>query len=280
MRDNDSLILENLYYLVLENNSDFLTLYRGDSSEIGTHSLDKGDVNALFGQGIYLTSNKKIAGDYKLKGSSDIIFRGNGFRTKNDVINKYIEGKARFIDKDGKESFYEIPMPYMSDDPERLKRYEFAKQKWDEIKKECEVRINVDGTSAIFKKKAGKISIYRVPMEIINRTYDVEEEIDQVAIDSLCDSLRKTEGNCTVLRDIIYKNEDGFLPTFRHVWLELRRRDFFSDSRSQIEFRKAMKSNGGYKGLEYAGGVTMGGGIKHMAFVLWDEQGLAKFREI
>jgi hypothetical protein len=279
MRDNDSLILEDLYSLILENNAEYLTLYRGDSSDIGTHSLDKGDIDALFGQGIYLTSNKRIAGDYKLKGSNEIIFRGNGFKTKNDVINKYIEGQARFIDKDGKENFFEIPMPYFTNDPDRIKRYEFAKEKWDEIKDQCDVRINADGTSAIFKKKAGNISIYKIPMDIINRTYDAENEIDQTVIDSICDSLRKTEQSCSILRDIIFKNEDGFLPTFRNVWMELRRRNYFSDVKIQVEFRKSMKSKGGFKGIEYAGGLTMGGGVKHRAFVFWDEQGLAKYRE-
>lgn len=278
MRDNDSLILENLYSAIIENNSEFLTLYRGDSSEISTHSLDKTDVNALFGHGIYLTSSKRIAGDYKLKGSNDIIFRGNGFKTKNDVIERYIKDKARFIDKDGNKSFYEIPFSGWANNPEDSKRIEFARKEWDKIKNQCDVRINVDGTSAIVKKQSGKISTYNIPLDIINRTYNVEEEIDQVAIDSFCDALRKIGDNCSVLRDIIYKDEDGFLPTFRNVWLELRRREYFSDKESQIAFRKAMKSNGGYKGLEYAGGVTMGGGINHRAFVLWDEQGISKYR--
>jgi hypothetical protein len=269
----------SLVDLIVENSDDnFLTLYRGDSSDIGTHSLDKGDVNALFGQGIYLTSNKRIAGDYKLKGSQDVIFRGNGFKTKEKVIEQYISRSSRHIDKDGKDSFYEIPLPPSTIDPERLKRLEFAKQKWDEIKDQYDVRINVDGSSAIVKKQSGNISVYRIPLDIINRTYDVEEEIKDTAIDSLCNAIRVTDGNCRILKDIVRKDEDGFLPTFRNVWNELRRMDYLSDKESQIAFRKAMRSNGGYKGLEYAGGITMGGGIHHRAFVLWDEQGLIKYR--
>jgi hypothetical protein len=34
----------------------------------------------------------------------------------------------------------------------------------------------------------------------------------------------------------------------------------------------------GYTGIEYAGGITMRGGIRHRAFVFWDEQGLQKYR--
>lgn len=264
--------------IVEDSENNFLTLYRGDSSDIGTHSLDKGDVDALFGQGIYLTSNKRIAGDYKLKGSQDVIFRSNGFKTKEKVIEQYISRLSRHIDKDGKPSIYEISLPSFIDDPERLKRLEFAKQKWDEIKDQYDVRINVDGSSAIVKKQSGNISVYRIPLDIINRTYDVEDEIEDTAIDSLCSAIRVTDGNCRILKDIVGKDEDGFLPTFRNVWNELRRMDYLSDKESQITFRKAMRSNGGYKGLEYAGGVTMGGGIHHRAFVLWDEQGLIKYR--
>ena len=260
--------------VLCENDQDnFLTLYRGDSSNIGTHSLDKGDVDALFGQGIYLTSNKRIAGDYKLKGSQDVIFRGDGFKTKEKVLDVYLRGQARFIDKDGNDSFYPI-----YDDSSISKRMEFAKQKWDKIKDQYDIRINVDGSSAIVKKQSGNIAVYKIPLDIINGTYDVEYEIDETAIDSLCDAITKTGGNCRILRNIIFKDEDGFLPTFRSVWNELRSREYLSDKESQIAFRKAMKSNGGYKGLEYAGGVTMGGGIHHRAFVLWDEQGLAKYR--
>jgi hypothetical protein len=269
----------SLVDLIVENSDDnFLTLYRGDSSDIGTHSLDKGDVNALFGQGIYLTSNKRIAGDYKLKGSQDVIFRGNGFKTKEKVLDAYFYQKAQFIDVNGKESYFPISFSNTFPSAENAKRLEFAKQKWDEIKDQYDVRINVDGSSAIVKKQSGNISVYRIPLDIINRTYDVEDEIEDTAIDSLCSAIRVTDGNCRILKDIVGKDEDGFLPTFRNVWNELRRMDYLSDKESQIAFRKAMRSNGGYKGLEYAGGVTMGGGIHHRAFVLWDEQGLIKYR--
>ena len=193
------LLVEN----ILNNNKESIKLYRGDSKEHNTHSLSKGDTSALFGQGIYLSSNPKIANDYKAKGNNDIIFRGNGFKTKEKVIDRYIWNLARNIDENGKESFYEISMPPYSDDPERLKRLEFAKQKWDKIKDQYIVRINVDGTSTISKKESGHLSIYEIPQNIINKTYDVEPEIEKNAIDALSNTLLKTYGNSNVLKEIL-----------------------------------------------------------------------------
>lgn len=258
----------------------FTTLYRGDSSDYKIHSLSKGDHNALFGQGIYLTNSKRIAGDYTVKGNQDVIFRCSGCRTKQSVVEAFIRVKAQQFDDNGVENYYTTSLPPMVDDPIRIKRLGYARDYWEKIKKDYEIRINVDGTGSIVKKLTGHVSIYEIPNEIIEKTYNTEEEIDDHVLNALCAAARSEGWSCRDIQNISLEDEDGFKTSFRKIW------QFLSDSgwgvannkRFQTNFRREMK-NLGYTGLFYSGGVTMGGGNRHNAYVFWDEQGIKKYRK-
>lgn len=52
-----------------------VTLYRGDATNIQKFSYDATDANALFGPGLYLTNNPRVAKDYTIKGET-IVFNG------------------------------------------------------------------------------------------------------------------------------------------------------------------------------------------------------------
>lgn len=270
----------NDFKLWFETEEPTMTLYRGDPADYGTHSLDKASTESLFGQGIYLTNNKRIAGDYTTKGSSDdIVFRFSGTNpSKSKVIDYYIYRLAQYIDENGKDLFFAEALPGFTDNPIRIKRLEFAKQKWEEMSKTHEVRINIDGT-AVIRKKQGKqtITTYEVPLSIINKMLNAEKEIDDDIIYALCAAMRAAaDYNCRELKQMAKENEDGFKPTFREIYRQLPA-PYVINSKFQRTLRKQLKIQG-YTGIEYAGGVTLGGGVKHRAFVIWDEQGLKKMR--
>ena len=270
----------NDFKLWFETEEPTMTLYRGDPADYGTHSLDKASTESLFGQGIYLTNNKRIAGDYTTKGSSDdIVFRFSGTNpSKSKVIDYYIYRLAQYIDENGKDLFFAEALPGFTDNPIRIKRLEFAKQKWEEMSKTHEVRINIDGT-AVIRKKQGKqtITTYEVPLSIINKMLNAEKEIDDDIIYALCAAMRAAaDYNCRELEQMAKENEDGFKPTFREIYRQLPA-PYVINSKFQKTMRKYLKIQG-YTGIEYAGGVTLGGGVKHRAFVIWDEQGLKKMR--
>lgn len=265
------------FKLWLESETPTVTLYRGDIAEVGNHSVTRGDTGALFGQGIYLTNNRRIAGDYTTKGSSDDIVMsfGPGF-TREKVIDRYIWRIAQYIDVDGKSTFFPLSIPALSDDPERIKRLELARQEWEKQSKDLEIRFNVD-RSAVIRKKKGKqkISVYEVPLDMVKNTYNAENEIDEYVYDALCVALRATNHSCNNLPNL-KEDEFGFKPTFRNVYKEVW--VLMANPKAQVAFRKKMKELG-YTGIEYSGGVSMGGGIKHRAFVFWDEQRLKKARK-
>lgn len=255
-------------------------LYRGDPEKYKTHSLSKGDINALFGQGIYLTSNKRIAGDYTVKGDQDTLFRGSGYKTKQKIIDAYIRTKALNFDENGKETYYQTALPSLATDPVRIKRLEYSRQHWEQIKKDYEVRINVDGTSVIRKKDSGHVSTYEIPVELTKSVYDTDEEVEDNVLNALCVAMRSINAPCNEIYQLAKEDEDGFKPSFRTIWREMVDGGWgvINDQKFQTAFRREMKALG-YKGLIYSGGVTMGGGIQHRAYVFWDEQGLAKYRK-
>lgn len=259
-----------------ENN---ITLYRGDYTNHKIHSLSKGDIGALFGQGIYLTNNKRIAADYTVKGDGKVLFRCNGCKTKQATIDSFIRTNAQNFDENGKETFYPVSLPAMVDDPVRIKRLNYSKQHWEKIKKDYEIRINVDKTSVIRKKNSGHISIYEIPAEVVNSLYDTDEEINEKVLNALCQAMIVINSSCNEINQLSKEDEDGFKPTFRIIWKKLvdEGLGIINSQKFQTAFRKEMKALG-YKGLLYSGGATMGGGIKHRAYVFWDEQGLLKYR--
>ena len=264
----------------MESTESTVILYRGDPAKYKTHSLSKGDVNALFGQGIYLTSNKRIAGDYTVKGGQDTLFRGSGYKTKQNLIDAYIRTNALNFDENGKETYYQTALPSLVTDPVRIKRLDYSRQHWERIKKDYEIRINVDGTSVIRKKDSGHISTYELPIDLVNSVYDTDEEVNDNVLNALCVAMRSINAPCNEIYQLAQEDEDGFKSSFRTIWREMVDGGWgvINDQKFQTAFRKEMKSLG-YKGLIYSGGVTMGGGIQHRAYVFWDEQGLVKYRK-
>jgi hypothetical protein len=270
-------------------------LYRGTPVKHKVQSLAKADPYALFGPGIYLTSSKRIAGDYTTKGAhSDqgVIFRYQGRRgvvSKQEVIDTFIRQTARYMDDEGRPS-WEQPMGHLgreyekfhfSDDPGTRQRKTQAAALWKKMEKDHEVRIGADGVAVIRKKQnPADVAVYDVPQAWIAATIDAEAETDERVALAMHDALKAYYVNPRDAGEVYdfamgKDNDTGDRPAFRQVYARWRHE--LGDKHAI--FRRELKDRGvKVKGVRYQGGVTMGGGGRHEAFAFWDEQGLAKLR--
>lgn len=66
-------IIKKFNLFLLESIGDKVTLYRGDSIYIDEFNYDKFDNKAIYGIGLYLTDNKRVAYTYTLKGNNTAI---------------------------------------------------------------------------------------------------------------------------------------------------------------------------------------------------------------
>lgn len=281
----------------------YYRLFRGDSSKIDQFNVGETSLYSLFGHGIYLTDNKRVAGDYTTKGSTggDVIYTLQGAKTKNDVLNSWLWKQAAKIDIDGKDHSGEIAywsnnVPYsdggdwsvVTNDlrkKEREQRFEYARQKWAQMSKDYEIRVKLDGSGSIqkkLKKSNGQIAVFDVPADYVAKVLHADAEISVKVLDELCYVLDRHNDKDTArdIRQFVKQQEweDGERPTFRQVYTGITADSpFIHDEQAHTEFRDALKSLG-YVGIEYVGGITMGGGYKHRAFVFWDEAVVNKYR--
>lgn len=267
-------------------------LHRGDAGDVHP-SLDKADPRALFGPGIYLTDNRRIAGDYTTKGAHDaVLFRYGGSPGKTrkaDVISRFIHrtlvartewDHMRYLSP-GKNALESPLEPGTFVHKDTAKAHADAKAAWDAMADSVEVRVNADGSAVIRKKSApGRVASYRVPESWLSKTIDAEAEIDDDVLDALHDTLR-AHGDRQTARDMYAfataEDADGNRPTFRAVYTAISGGPLRDSDDAIVDLRRAFKALG-YKGIRYAGGTTMGGGGRHNAYVFWDEQGLKKRR--
>ena len=285
-------------------NSQTTRLYRGDSKAIPEFALGATNPLSLFGQAIYLTNDKRVAADYTTKGASnvgDVLFRVHSRKplTKAEVIDAYVERQARTIDTTGSDHSHELeywggkPIPFTSgrdwshvnfseqDNRERAARLAHARARWDAVAKDYEVRIKLDNTAVIqHKQQRAKVTAVDVPDQVLADTLDAEAEIDNSVLDTLCGALEDAGDNETArdIRTFVRRRErgededdpSGYRPTFREIYTSITAGSpLASDPEVQAEFRQALAELG-YTGIEYAGGLSMGGGHKHRAYAIWD----------
>lgn len=278
-----------------------ITLYRGDASEIEKFETAKGDLFALFGRGIYLTNSKRVAGDYKTKGPAeqgDVIFRTSG-KTRQDVIDRYVRQRARYIDADGHDhygSFMASEVPFsdgggfgvVTNDlrkAELEKRMAFAREVVAKLLQTYEVRIKLDGTAVIQKKAAvagAKLSVFHVPLAYANKTLHADHEVTSDVLSTLNARLQRA-GDHETASDMIafcrsYQREEGGLPTFRQIFTSITADSpLLHNEAEQAALQNDLMASG-FHGIEYSGGVSMGGGHSHRAFVFWDADAISGFR--
>lgn len=269
-------------------------LYRGDAQYIKFFSIAMTDPRALFTDGIYLTDSKRIARDYESKGAGGdegVIFRfGGGTKTtKQDAVEYFIRQTARYMDDAGNPSWTTYRNSGVESDPEWKKRLRMAQAKWEQMAKQVEVRKLVDGDIVIRKKsQKGNLSEFEVPIDWINACLDAERTIPDGVASVLYDALREMDDQATAndLYDYAtneqpYDPEDpyggGEIPTFRTVYSSITGDSPLISKEGQVLVRRGLKELG-YQGIRYLGGLSMGGGLKHNAYVFWNEQAINKMR--
>lgn len=275
-------------------------LYRGDSTKIDKFDVGKTSLFGLFGHGIYLTDNKRVAGDYVSKADKgDVIFTLSGARTKKDVLDYWLRRQAAKFDADGNDRSKEVAywtkdVPYSDGtdwamvlprlEGERQARFNAAKAKWLRMSKEYEVRIKLDGTGVIQRKPGkgqGVITAFFIPESYLRSTLVADEPIDSRVLQTITWALQK-HGDGATARDIQnhirMREREGEDTSFRDVFTGITADSPLKhDMAAQVEFRDALESQG-YVGINYLGGVSMGGGYKHRAYVLWDDRKVNKWR--
>lgn len=290
---------------IITESDNYVILYRGDSTQIDAFDLNKTDMFALFGQGIYLTDNNRIAKDYTAKASTngDIIFRVTSAKSKQDVIDRWIRNKSKWIDLNGKlvtgfETWGKNALPYSNGMdwsarteetiPEYNKRIQYATAMWNELEPSVEVRKQVTGEYIIRKKSNNsQITKFKIPVSYINRCLVADDEISDDVLNVIV-VLLKQYGDKSTATDLIqyvnkYKNYgvldyqnnelggDGYSPTFREVWVNISADSpLINNSKAQADLRQHLRDLN-FTGIHYVGGITMGGGTKHNAYVLWDD---------
>jgi hypothetical protein len=237
---------------------------------------------SLFTKGIYLTDSPRVAGDYAENANTGKFSFGK-FKTRAEVIERHIRTLARLTSDEGKvgDSF-----GYNNNDatfPARLKQ---AAAWWKEHSKEFSVRQATDKTWTIQRKekKTSAKHIYDVPEDVLARTLDAESEVPSKVLSELTYTLRSL-GDGATARDIDTfvdqyvrgPEASGYRPSFREIYTGITADSPLISEDGQKAFRQALKKLG-YTGIQYSGGITMGGGPKHTAYVLWDEQALKDWK--
>lgn len=269
-------------------------LYRGDSTDIQQFDRSKTDLLALFGSGIYLTNSPRVANDYKSKGASDdVLMRFGGMKSKDQVLQRWAEILAKQIDADGVDHSKSLmyfggrAVPYsdggdwntITNDlrkAERAKRVEFAKAKIATILKTHEIRIKLDGEAVVQKKAAGgtaKTVAFDVPARMVARALDAEAEISDDVLRGIFQVLRRHSDSGTaseMMSWVQQQRREGEDPSFRQVFTAITGDSPIRSSRAIQDELIQEFEHLGYTGISYQGGLSMGGGHKHRAYVFWD----------
>ena len=141
---------------IIENASETVTLYRGDSSEIKKFLLSKTDYSGLFGIGIYLTDNSDVAKDYTVGlGTTEFRKRYDGFKSKKELIAGYLYS---IMQKAGFENALEDL------------KIEFRRKSWGvDPKNQAEVNEKIYADFEIAKNKLVRIYVEQAKIEFRKR---------------------------------------------------------------------------------------------------------------
>jgi hypothetical protein len=286
-----------VYELLVEaspQNPNFVTLYRGDSEKIAQYDIQQTDALALFGQGIYLTDNKRVANDYKSKGNQDrsIIWSVQGRNlTKEQAIQTYVRLMGKYLDYDGKPMSFGQQIDYgittrdqngnLSPNPKDVKRVAVAWENWKKQAPQIEIRKQLDGR-IIFRKKDTRavISVFQIPIRVIQKMINAEEPISDGLLHMLEYHLRRHQDDRTwqdISSFVKTQEWDGSRPSFRGIFTNIGADSPLRDPDIQKDFRMELLQSG-CPGIVYQGGLTMGGGYKHKAYVFWDNNTVNKYR--
>ena len=253
-----------------------LELYRGDSSKIKEFDFDKTNKHCLFGQGIYLTNNKKIAESYREKGNyvnednNTLAFiRGSATPVKKEVILK--QAFEKFIEIHWNEKF-NYPIKKNSDVYKRL--VSDLHDKWYFALQDQIVKVEQNSHYTFIKGNertySAKVIWIRNIIGYITTFHFDEQYVSNNVIN--IDSSQHDES----FLGLVYDNNIDIFTSYntRESFIRNNRSSVINcniHTKNWIKLRHLLEPYG-IIGLEYHGGRRLGGGYHHRAFVLWDDE--------
>ena len=262
-----------------------LILYRGDASKIKEFKVKETYKYGLVGQGIYLTNKETIAHTYRTKGTREsnreVLFYGDCYN-RNEALE---EGFVHFcLEKFRQANGYMTKYPT---DPKQKKRFEDRyRSEYNSLIDKGAIVANYTDVVGLVQYKSqkvkrpikvvwtkshvtvGYVTRFEFDTDHFNKAmFNVDQHCDDPAIwtlfydagmvvgtpfDNLPDYLKGNVGRIpmpSVLRTGLHAR------VVRFDWMKLQR---------------TLKPLG-YLGFEYNGGLRLGGGGRHRAFCVWDE---------
>lgn len=288
--------LKNIFSEVIDM-THMLTLYRGDFEQIDEFKTNKSYKHCLLGQGIYLTDKKRVADSYRKKGSmvniNARIHRVNEAKNRTDALEKALP--FFILDKANDSLTWRNKYKNISSVPKKLIE-QYAALFWSMVEdKEIvanyihrNIKLVTNGKTAgitasaihlsqkyvdadtsvidvVYAKvpKVGYVTVFEFEADYFNNNlFNVDRELDQDVLGYLYDF-----GVFNGLPDI--SSRDVFLiGKQRHSFMNLT--DTLGRHAVVSKLKNALRPFGVH-GLEYNGGLRLGGCGHHRAFCMWDD---------
>ena len=176
-----------------------MMLYRGDSQHIEMFDINATDKGALFGPGLYLTSDPGVAHDYTAARNDERVYPAHRDDPEctdvKSLLRNYVMAKAsefnetKFKDEwvrknghgakyNGLQSHIHRQMEYDMDAAKRALTQDRLKGAYEEVRQELpnlRVQKQTTGTLVLVKKNRGAtVSAFNVPDEYANRTLNAD----------------------------------------------------------------------------------------------------------
>lgn len=279
-------------------------LYRGDSSSVQQFVFDKSEAEGLFGKGLYLTNNPKVARDYSNKGEGRLIqSRDGNAKSVPGALVAHVRRRIELWEGDNRDKLRELASKYGSKSYDKIAALKDAQ--WTVIEQELLQKaktglyaLKTTQNEITLSTKRGIVSVFDIPDAYLNQTVNADrpmpDNVLKLILDLLDDAARP------VMQEYVgrYKREavpyawqdrlvggHGANPTMdefihgTHIGQALTHAKGWPPVEAAFwgAFRTAMQPLG-YVGIEYRGGDRTAG-VPHRAFVFWDVPTVNAFRK-
>lgn len=268
---------------------DTMCLYRGDSTKIDTFKINKTNKYALVGSGIYLTDSIKLANTYREKNNKEVAVKVLFSETTKDRHTAYnlaypVFEQCYFVHSKKGIHFnkFKATSEYKKWSLDTRKIYNEFIYTGEIVgiylfDKHIKVIWNIKPIEEI-----GFISKFKVPVfDIDNRTFKIDREFKtNCTLDiEFIELLKTTFFYKRVEKEYYakYITKHNGSPIFNiatyfstHLLLKI-------DNKSLKVIKKFLTSKD-FIGLEYSGGLLMGGHGTHRAFCIWNENWINETR--
>lgn len=253
--------------------ADVITLYRGDPAPVEEFEFKKTNKYCLVGQGIYLTSSKRVGNSYRIKGTTRNHYQGH-MLFSGVALNKTDAYEKAF------KSFVEHRNPVLFRvmyPPKWARKTAFDKKhqaKLEALQKEYRCLLSDGLITAEYKSSVEKL---------IEVSWNSGETVGELTVFQfgrrefelgVCDlSETRDPGFWELMYDHQIKVGTPYADKESYIRNNIGRYTYLSNATKEtfVQMRNALVPYG-YRGFEYRGGAIMGGLGNHRAFCIWDEE--------